>query len=868
MIRTGPAALVMLLAAWGTAVSQDRMSNAYEAWRSGRYSDARSLYREAWRSDRYPAAIKALVALEHEVGRYHEALRTVEQALSEVSDSAQLLTTLGEARFRLGLWPEAEVAFRAALAGSSRDKIPATFRLAELAWADGRRDSAVQLYGSLVGSEESSGLSRDDRLWLARAMVWLGRAEPSYFRRALRSFDRIIAEDSTRLDAMVAVGDLFLSKFNGTDAEAMYRTALARNPKHPGALLGLARVTRFGGGAVAFGLTERSLEANDNNPEVRAFLARQYLDLEDIDQAESEAEAAVAESPASVEGHSMLMAAALLRNDSVAMTQRRATAAERGALTSQSYVALAEVAERNRLYHTATQLAARAIDLDSLNWRGWALRGVNFLRTSDMVAGRRDLEIAFAGDPFDVWTKNTLDLLDDLDGYHTVVTERFAVVIPEAEAGILPLYLGPLAEAAYDSLAARYGVSLPTPVRIEVFPRHADFSVRTIGLVGLGALGVSFGPVIALDAPSARPAGEFHWGSTLWHELAHSFHMHLSGYRVPRWFTEGLAVYEERRARPGWGDRTTPDYLMAYLEDRLAPVTDLNRGFMRPEYPQQIGHSYYQASLVHEFISERWGFVQPQMLKAYAAGLATPNVVRQVLGIDLDRFGDEYDAWFRGTFAGPLAAIKPFGENERMTRQLLEQRVSRDSSDFLARFALGQALLTEDRARGLALLEQAKSLYPEFASGNSPYLILAKAHHSSGSIAKAMVELTELTRRNAASYEAQTLLAELRAATGDTLGAVAALDAAQYIYPYDDEAHRRLAAWADVVSPETAVRERQAVLAARPFNRAEAYYLLARSQFLAGLMVEARSSVLSALEEAPNYREALELLRQIRAARR
>ena len=124
-----------------------------------------------------------------------------------------------------------------------------------------------------------------------------------------------------------------------------------------------------------------------------------------------------------------------------------------------------------------------------------------------------------------MWTKNTLDLLDDLAEYQVLETERFELVIPDTEAELLALYLGPLAEAAYDSLAAHYGITPPTPIRIEVFPRHADFSVRTIGLVGMGALGVSFGPVIALDAPSSRAAGDFHWGATLWHELAHSFHM-------------------------------------------------------------------------------------------------------------------------------------------------------------------------------------------------------------------------------------------------------------------------------------------------------------------------------------------------------
>ena len=61
------------------------------------------------------------------------------------------------------------------------------------------------------------------------------------------------------------------------------------------------------------------------------------------------------------------------------------------------------------------------------------------------------------------------------------------------------------------------------PIRIEIYRSHEDFSVRTVGLSGLGALGVSFGRVVAMDSPAARRVGEFNWGSTLWHELGHVF---------------------------------------------------------------------------------------------------------------------------------------------------------------------------------------------------------------------------------------------------------------------------------------------------------------------------------------------------------
>ena len=101
----------------------------------------------------------------------------------------------------------------------------------------------------------------------------------------------------------------------------------------------------------------------------------------------------------------------------------------------------------------------------------------------------------------------------------------------------------------------------------------------------MGALGVCFGEVIAQDSPRARPRGTFNWGSTLWHEIAHSFTLAASEHKVPRWLTEGLSVLEERRARPGWGDDANPGFLTAWRDERLLPVAEINNGFVRPVSP-------------------------------------------------------------------------------------------------------------------------------------------------------------------------------------------------------------------------------------------------------------------------------------------
>ena len=111
-------------------------------------------------------------------------------------------------------------------------------------------------------------------------------------------------------------------------------------------------------------------------------------------------------------------------------------------------------------------------------------------------------------------------------------------------------------------LTKRYGFKPSGPLQVEIFPDHGGFAVRTLGLPGLeGALGVCFGKVVAMDSPRARKAGAFNWGSTLWHEFAHVITLQMTNHNIPRWYSEGLSVYEEHNARPGWGDNLTVSFI-------------------------------------------------------------------------------------------------------------------------------------------------------------------------------------------------------------------------------------------------------------------------------------------------------------------
>jgi tetratricopeptide (TPR) repeat protein len=398
---------------------------------------------------------------------------------------------------------------------------------------------------------------------------------------------------------------------------------------------------------------------------------------------------------------------------------------------------------------------------------------------------------------------------------------------------------------------------------VEFYRSHEDFSVRTVGLSGLGALGVTFGRVVAMDSPAARKIGEFNWGSTLWHELAHVFTLGASDNRVPRWFSEGLSVYEEHRARPAWGADASPLFVAAYAGGQLPKVSHLNDGFMRPRYPAQISLSYYMASLVCEMIEKEHGIAAIRaMLTGYRDGKTTDQVMRDVLKTEPAAFDARFDAWVRQRFARELASVTPL----QVPRDSLAERTFTVRGEYVGTLETARALLDSNKVdAAIPLLEKAKAMFPGYAGGDSPYAMLAHAHQLRGEARQAAAELATLTSINEEAYTANVALSGMLDTLGDARGSEAALERTLWISPFDPAVHERLARVATGVGDRAlVVQERRALVALDPVDRVEALYQLALAYAEAGDATSARREVLRALELAPNFEKAQELLLRLR----
>ncbi len=848
------------------------------ALRTGQYEEAISIFRQRARNvgatpDDYRGLVRALIS----VGRYHEAEEAARLFVEANPESPDLLNVLGETLYLRGDLEGAEASYRSAIDGGARDLLSAELNLAMLLFRRGEIDTAMDRFDRFIDAY-NSGMARssEDLTTVAIACVYLGRNDPQLFKDAVKAFDEAIAADPSNLEPHVRLAELLLDKYNSTEAGEILRGVLEINSDHPGALLAMARVMDFDGKPDAELLVRHALEINPSSVPAHLQMAKMYLGTENWEEAQTTAESALAINPSSLEALAVTAAVHFLTGDEAQFSAARHRTLQIGPRYADLYNTLADLCVQNRLYAQAVEFAGLAVDLDPQSWRGYGLLGLNQLRTGAIEEGRENLEISFRGDPYNVWNVNTLDLLDTFSNYEEIDSTRFRMMIEAPESDLISLYLGNLADEAYDRLAERYEFEPSTPIRIEVYPSHEDFSVRTIGLAGLGALGVSFGPVIAIDSPSARSVGEFNWGSTVWHEIGHTITLGVTDHRIPRWLSEGLSVYEEHHARPGWGSDVSAGFLLAFLTDQLHPVSRLTDGFVRPSYPQQIGYSYYQAALVCHLIERDWGFPAIlAILEGYRRGGSTEEIFRSELGIEMEDLDDRFRAYVEERFAGPLAALRPAaGHLEEAGHrpagatpsiEELEARIAANPDDFSARLALGVQLLNDGR---LDLAEEhlsrAQQLFPEYAGNDSPYVFLARIAAQRGDARTAEAHLTRLTAINENNYGAHLELATLREDLGDREGAADALDRAMYIYPLEMSVHLRLAELASANGDHgTAVRERRAVVALDPVDRAEALYQLALSLFRAGDMVEARAQVLGALEIAPSFDAAQDLLLEI-----
>jgi cellulose synthase operon protein C len=853
-------------------------SRCRTALRSGEYDKAIQCFESALneKSNQEENQQGLLQAL-RETGAYQKAVKRSEEFLIARSNSALLHLESGKIEELTGNYAEAENHLRRSMALASVGSLiqmDAIRTLAELLENVGRQADAGKLWDLLIEGYRNGRVQGSRPLGIVAVAAW----HRGYVQDATNIF--MDATDQKRgeapLEALSDFGHLFLEKYDATDALSVFRDCLKINKSYPDAFVGIALAKKYESNLDTEMNSQEALKINPNLVPALNILAALALEEENQAAAEHYINAALAVNPSDLESLSLQAAAFNFRGDISGFAKIEKKILEINPSYGRLYYLLAQNMVSHRKYQEAVDYNRKAIALDPKLWAAYASLGMNLTRIGELEEGRQSIQKAFDGDQYNVWAYNSLDLFDQMDTFVKSHSEHFRFLMSKEDGPVLTPYASALAEEAYASLTRRYGFKPAGPIQIEVFPDHGGFAVRTLGLIGLeGALGVCFGKVLAIDSPRSRKADTFNWGTTLWHEFAHVITLQMTKSNIPRWYSEGLSVYEEHKARPGWGDQLTKLFIKAYREGKLLKASQLNSGIMHPKNPEQIGLSYYQASLVCEWIEEKFGFDKiRQSLLLFAENKPPEEVFLRTLGLEPASMDAEY-ARFLDSYVRQIAAHVNFatqlpGEVAKeslkdLSKDKLSQMLKNSPQDFFANLQMGTLLQKEGaNTEAEAYLKTAQKLFPQYVEPGNPYQLLGQWYLTSGRENEALIEFIGWSQRDDHSREPLMKAAEIYRNRKDWASAATMLNLSIYINPNDPDAQQKLAEAAmESKKWSTAIVAYRALMSLKTSDPAGAHYDLARALMASGNMQEAKHEVLRALEIAPTFSKALQLLLKI-----
>ncbi len=703
--------------------------------------------------------------------------------------------------------------------------------------------------------------------------------------RALRALGRFNEANAAYRDAATAAprdvniqtawGEMFVEgrcQTCNADALKSFQAALKEDARWVPAMIGMARAIADENPPEAVGLAKKALEINPSSVPAQLIIATDASDSR-RDDARTALTKALEVNPSSLEAHALMAAVSYVDDKTADYEEHIRAALAISPNYGEAYRVTAELAAFNYRYDEAVVLVRKGLALDPSNPRALTDLGTHLLRTGDEAGARTALEQSFKEHPFDVVSYNLLQMMDTLDTFVTVRDGDLVIRMDKADARVMQDSVVALSKQAMAAMTKRYQFTPKGPILIEIFPKHDDFAVRNVGLPGMiGALGACFGRVVTMDSPKARPPGEFQWEATLWHELAHVITLQMSNQRVPRWLTEGISEYEEKIARPDWARGMDVEFAARLNRGETLKLENLNSAFRDG---RTIGLAYFQASLLVEHIVATYGDEGlHKLLKAYGQGLETNAAMRAAVGEDLGQMQAAFDRRMEEKYGKIRAALKEPPQDVNLPRMPLDELkawVAKNEGNYIAQMALGvQLRKTGDFEGAVAAFRKAAALVPIAGGEDSPHAMLADIAMQRRDNPGAIEALQGLVNVDFNNIDAARRLARLLRDTGVT--DVARLEPVYRrivdIDPFDAEARTQFGrVLMSANKADAAVVEFKAVVAMNPVDQASAYTDLAESYFQSGRRADARRQTLAALEVAPSYERAQDLLLKLAEAR-
>jgi tetratricopeptide (TPR) repeat protein len=493
----------------------------------------------------------------------------------------------------------------------------------------------------------------------------------------------------------------------------------------------------------------------------------------------------------------------------------------------------------------------------------------DLLRLGQEEEGWRLAEEAHKADGYDVTTYNLLTLHDSLKKYTTIDRNGFLLRMTPDEAALYGDEAIDLLTEARELFSAKYDTQIEGPVIVEIFPEKKDFAVRTFGIPGGdGYMGVCFGKLITANSPKSLIGFQQNWQSLLWHEYCHVITLQKTLNKMPRWFSEGISVYEERLRHSSWGEQMTPEYREFILGGEMTPIERLSMAFIVPKSPEHMQFAYYQSSLVVEYLVKHFGEVCiSNILHDLGQGVFINIAIEQHAAplAKLEAGFAEFATGLAKAFAAEADLAKPSPlEVNPLDKNAIVDWLEANPNNIWALNTTCANLVEEEKfLEAIPLLERSIRLHPRQRGSGSPYGMLARAHRELG---QAEDELAVLEQWAAIEDAATKLYGRLMEIHAERENWEAVDRLAKRFFsanPLSPIGHRFMALTAQQTGNTAAtIRPLKRLLLLDPADPVDLHFRLATA--LAGPSpLEAKRHVLQALEDAPRFRAAQKLLTRL-----
>jgi len=742
------------------------------------------------------------------------------------------------------------------------------------------KEAANLISGNRLPSRSSPQLLAD-----AGEVALLGGADPklvldTYFNPAQQG-------TPASRDAFLGAGKLALDKHDYDLASRTFTAGLLKFPGDADLLWGMAASFRDGDSRKMTDYAQKALDSNPHHVPTMLILAEFALDSEKYDAARGMLDEILKINPKQAEALALYSVVTTLAPNApnpaaIAEDYRKKALASWATNPKVDYLIGLKLAQDYRFEEGAAE-ERRALALDPEYNPARIQLAETLLRLGQEDEGWKLAADARKADTYDVEAFNLVSLHEDIANYVELNDNpHFHLRMSPEEAPIYGKRALDLLEKVRAAMTEKYGLTLDKPTLIEIYPNPQDFSVRTFGMPDIGEfLGVTFGPVVTINSPTSHDAN---WRDVMWHEFTHVVTLTLTHNKMPRWLSEGISVYEENQADPSWGQKMSLADYNRITTGKMQPISGMSAAFLTARSPADTSFAYFESLLVVQYLIEKHGLPKMKdLLKAVAGGQSMNAALESTYGPlpELDKDFAQYALDQAAKLPHGLDLTPPAEQNSdaadaglvvSLTGNVISSGPAPADAKpsepkpggFYAKMNdIADAVDKKEWPEARDKLNEITSTGIYIPGPENPYILVAKVAREMKDTAAEKAALLTIVSHEADAREAVTRLLEIAQDEKDWASVARWGEAWVAINPTAPSAWRALfAAYQQLGKTPDAIEAGRVMVLLDPPDLPSVHYQLAKLYQPTDISA-ARRNVLEALEEAPRFHAAYDLLTSI-----